>query len=193
MTFGELWVEDDFLRDILHSNSPSCSEFFRSRFQSKNITVGTRWLSDANFKYLEYACPDRRVPDNKVHGANMGPSGADRTQVGPMLAPWTLLSGCFVTLPGLHDWRSMDDVNSVDRNVGYVRPCISNQASCMETKSHWHYLIHQLYSQQAKLSMTMWKYPRTYTITSQYLVRRWGTLQSTEFPLWSFGMLSFRH
>ena len=22
-----------------------------------------------------------------------GPSGADRTQVGPMLAPWTLLSG----------------------------------------------------------------------------------------------------
>ena len=33
------------------------------------------------------------IPDNKVHGANMGPPGADRTQVGPMLAPWTLLSG----------------------------------------------------------------------------------------------------
>ena len=26
------------------------------------------------------------IPDSKVHGANMGPSGADRTQVGPMLA-----------------------------------------------------------------------------------------------------------
>ena len=26
----------------------------------------------------------------------MGPSGADRTQVGPMLAPWTLLSGCIL-------------------------------------------------------------------------------------------------
>ena len=26
-----------------------------------------------------------------------GPSGADRTQVGPMLAPWTLLSGMFFT------------------------------------------------------------------------------------------------
>ena len=25
--------------------------------------------------------------DSKVHGANMGPSGANRTQVGPMLAP----------------------------------------------------------------------------------------------------------
>ena len=28
-------------------------------------------------------------------GPARGPSGADRTQVGPMLAPWTLLSGCF--------------------------------------------------------------------------------------------------
>ena len=33
------------------------------------------------------------VPDSKVHGATWGPSGADRTQVGSMLAPWTLLSG----------------------------------------------------------------------------------------------------
>ena len=32
-------------------------------------------------------------PDSKVHEANWGPSEADRTQVGPMLAPWTLLSG----------------------------------------------------------------------------------------------------
>ena len=32
-------------------------------------------------------------PDSKVHGVNMGPSGTDRTQVGPMLAPWILLSG----------------------------------------------------------------------------------------------------
>ena len=36
-------------------------------------------------------------PDSKVHGANMGPVwgpyGANRTQVGPMMAPWTLLSG----------------------------------------------------------------------------------------------------
>ena len=30
--------------------------------------------------------------DSKVHGANMGPPGADRPQVGPTLAPRTLLS-----------------------------------------------------------------------------------------------------
>ena len=41
------------------------------------------------------------VPDSKVHGAYMGPPGADRTQLGPMLAPWSLLSGVlqvYVTL-----------------------------------------------------------------------------------------------
>ena len=33
------------------------------------------------------------TPDSKVHGANMGPLGSSRPQMGPMLAPWTLLSG----------------------------------------------------------------------------------------------------
>ena len=31
----------------------------------------------------------------RVMGPTSGPSGADRTQVGPILAPWTLLSGVF--------------------------------------------------------------------------------------------------
>ena len=34
-------------------------------------------------------------PDSKVHGANMGPIWGRQAQVGPMLAPWTLLSGRF--------------------------------------------------------------------------------------------------
>ena len=50
-------------------------------------------------------------PDSKVHGANMGPSGADRTQVGPKLAPWTLL---WLTVSGSmpsHTWHMvMGDV-----------------------------------------------------------------------------------
>ena len=33
------------------------------------------------------------VPNSKVHGANMGPPGSCWPQMGPMLAPWTLLSG----------------------------------------------------------------------------------------------------
>ena len=43
------------------------------------------------FLYVLYC--KHSTPDNKVHGANMGPIWADRTQMGPMLAPSTLLSG----------------------------------------------------------------------------------------------------
>ena len=40
-------------------------------------------------------------------GPTWGPSGADRTQVGPMLAPWALLSGSMPHSPCL---LSVDDV-----------------------------------------------------------------------------------
>ena len=40
----------------------------------------------------------QKNPDSKVHGAYMGPTLADRTQVGPMLAQWTLLSGEYANL-----------------------------------------------------------------------------------------------
>ena len=35
----------------------------------------------------------RHIPYNKAHGPTWDPPGADRTQVGPRWAPWTLLSG----------------------------------------------------------------------------------------------------
>ena len=38
-------------------------------------------------------CRQVQFPDSKTHGPIWGPPGADRNQVGPMLAPWTLLSG----------------------------------------------------------------------------------------------------
>ena len=34
----------------------------------------------------------------RLMGPTWGPSGADRTQVGPMLAPWTLLSGMLLCI-----------------------------------------------------------------------------------------------
>ena len=43
-------------------------------------------------------------PDSKVHGANMGPYGSCRPQMGPMLAPWTFLSGSRV-IP--YKWRQV--------------------------------------------------------------------------------------
>ena len=38
-------------------------------------------------------------------GPKWGPSGADRTQMGPMLAPWTLLSGWVPYTNGTGTWR----------------------------------------------------------------------------------------
>ena len=42
------------------------------------------------------ACPNN-LPNSKVHGANMGPTWVLSAQIGPMLAPWTLLSGLLKT------------------------------------------------------------------------------------------------
>ena len=56
----------------------------------------TRKLSKTKaFAYFIGYCADCVfiTPDSKVHGATLGPPGDDRTQVGPMLAPWYLLSG----------------------------------------------------------------------------------------------------
>ena len=35
-------------------------------------------------------------PDSKVHGPTWGPPGSSPPQMGPMLVPWTLLSGWFL-------------------------------------------------------------------------------------------------
>ena len=54
------------------------------------------------------------LPDSKVHGANMGPIWAHRSQVGPMLAPWTLLSGLpatFLTVNHIIDLFNITNVS----------------------------------------------------------------------------------
>ena len=45
-------------------------------------------------------------PIARFMGATWGPSGADRTQVGPMLAPWTLLSGALPAHQNTQNTRS---------------------------------------------------------------------------------------
>ena len=39
------------------------------------------------------------IPDSKVHGPTWGPPGSCRPQMGPMLAPWTLLSWIIIVWP----------------------------------------------------------------------------------------------
>ena len=63
-------------------------------------------------------------------GPTLGPSGADRTQVGPMLAPWTLLSGTLLNSPNIPDksqgimisapqWLSKSKLKSQEPNPNY--------------------------------------------------------------------------
>ena len=49
------------------------------------------WLSRLDSLDRMKACSD-----NKMHGANVGPSGSCGPQMGPMSAPWSLLSGCLM-------------------------------------------------------------------------------------------------
>ena len=47
-----------------------------------------------SWKYVQIKIENyNNYPDNMVHGPTWDPPGADRTQVGPMWATWTLLSG----------------------------------------------------------------------------------------------------
>ena len=68
---------------------------------------GRMWLQTITGSYClkSFPCvcccncmPRCAIPNIKVHGANMEPIWGRQTQVGPMLAPWTLLSGMFCQL-----------------------------------------------------------------------------------------------
>ena len=68
-------------------------------------TVCVKWWKSGNYmadvqlleavRHLHWACKlcTENNPESNGFGANMGAPRADRTQVGPMLVTWTLLSG----------------------------------------------------------------------------------------------------
>ena len=62
----------------ISSNTPSLT----------TVTIGVYMLLRKRFP--------SPAPIARFMGPMWGPYGADRTQVGPMLTPWTLLSGCMI-------------------------------------------------------------------------------------------------
>ena len=54
------------------------------------------------------------IPDNKVHGANMGPIWNRQDPGGPTLAPWTLLSGT-------SNWMSAASGSVLNRGYSLVQ------------------------------------------------------------------------
>ena len=75
-------------------------------FTPENLSRKLRFV----FKQAPYQYDSHKMVTliARFMGPTWGPSGADRTQVGPMWAPWTLLSGYIhVILPPLQDYRNM--------------------------------------------------------------------------------------
>ena len=87
--WGSRWYGDAM---ILYHNYPPGDPFINQLMKGSHghILLILRFLCNHYGLILDVFTGYHRLsrsPDNKVHGANMGPPGADRTQVGPMLAP----------------------------------------------------------------------------------------------------------
>ena len=91
---------------LLHAKS-KC-EWVQQPYISWARTSLCAWLPGAAWERANCAIVSgHHGPDSKVHEANMGLSGADRTQVGSILVPWTLLSG------GVHDHQPRTDIDTL--------------------------------------------------------------------------------
>ena len=83
---------DCFSRNVCHPRqSPTPRGVISSRRLDTRMYYGITWYRPGT------------VPDSNVHGPTWGPSGADRSEVGPMLAPWTLLSGVLQKCVGKYE------------------------------------------------------------------------------------------
>ena len=87
-----------FSRQLRTISRPS-STLFHHTSSSVDSTIRTNPndLSSRTYVFLwivkHWLRPGKPTLMARFMGPTWGPSGADRTQVGPMLAPWTLLSG----------------------------------------------------------------------------------------------------
>ena len=77
--------------------------------------LGKSWSRTSGAIYVSQ--PIKTSPDSKVHGTNMGPPGSCQPQMGPMLAPWTWLSGSVCVT-----WSPHDFCRSRWRQVVHNRP-----------------------------------------------------------------------
>ena len=81
----------------LHLMTSSCSPIF---FRIVSLALRQSYdcpgvISEATLRDLSVSVSNgvTNIPDNKVHGANMGPIWGRQDPGGPHVAPWTLLSG----------------------------------------------------------------------------------------------------
>ena len=96
------------------------------------------------------------IQDRKVHGSNMGPSGSCWPQMGPMLAPWTLLSEVLTNTYSGRWWCTQC----------VWRPCLPAQA-CRRWCSQYLYGSHAY----QKCNFLEWIYEVVFTYVSKSYLR----------------------
>ena len=120
------------------------------------VTIG-KTVSDSLYNYLSsktqvwYFCDSLLIA--RFMWTTWGPSGADRTQVGPILAPWTLLSG-----------------------LVYCREYLTDSAHCSLSLGFLGWLHYPLYTSNYILDIVWWLMSHkqvsragTWNYISQYL------------------------
>ena len=99
---GSMWRHNDVTITVLQRPHGSALNIRRPLLMTKSIErvthwwwwVGNHWyVALTHYRYETYMVPLIA----RFMGPSWVPSGADRTQMGPMLAPWTVLSGRALT------------------------------------------------------------------------------------------------
>ena len=109
----------------LFINSPECyfgvyfPRFFATREISTKITLLWAHKQFATWIHTLFSiCATLDTPIARFLGPTWGLSGADRPQVGPMLASWTLLSGISFIIVWLH-WHNTHFVRFWVYNIDF--------------------------------------------------------------------------
>ena len=82
--------------------------------------------------YTKIPVPYHIIPHSKVHGAYMGPTWGQQDPGGPMLAPWTLLSG----INGLVQERHISSALAMELSLSCTNPLIWNN-NYLEVVRSW--------------------------------------------------------
>ena len=96
-------------------------------------------------------------------GPTWGPSGADRTQVGSMLAPWTLLTGLYIRkfLPGRPCWACEGLLLSEVPNGDHGSTLVQVMATC---SAPWHnlhqcwFIVNWTLRNKLQLNFKIWSF-----------------------------------
>ena len=117
-------------REYFHLMTSSCACSSYIHLYSKNCAHGLCVMICCGCLYYSKSLHCHRNNStaliSRFMGPTWGPSGADKTQVGPMLAPWTLLSGwlCFgyingISIYGFHHIRQ-GCLSGIETDIGLL-------------------------------------------------------------------------